>query len=908
MNIIESKLTIPDFTPYLVRTRLFSFLEKNLERTLLVVSADGGYGKTTLLSSFVTMNEIPTVWYQMGHADRHPHVFLTYLKTGLHRVMNKMCGASLVRPECLEEELEQLLAILSTWPTRLVIVFDDYQWVNQSQEIREIVTKLLNQSSKSVTYVINSRIRPNLPLVKLKLQQNLAELRTGDLAFTTEETTAFFNTLHHLTLYRHEIDYVVKRTEGWIASLQLICDLISQMNESERRCFWANFTGIPDVYEYLGSEVLASQSEEIQEFLRKTSVLADLHPEVINQYLGIDHAKSVLDHLQAHHLFIFRTNEGVFKYHQLFRMFLLENLNKQYDVHELFTFHREIARIYEARYQFFNAFAHYVAGKDYMSGADVMRRMADRYHADRYLVLIDGWLETISPELSLASTSLFLFRCIPLSVMDTLTGPLEATIEAMKQQKNPLTIAHFQHRLATIQFYRGELAQSKAHYLDSLEGCMASNDYAMIALNLSMLAQVYRFQQKYDEAIHTLKRSLSYSETHGIVHAQMHSLWVLAEVYLEQNELAKAEPLIYQTIELSEQCDAAAKVFPYSSLVKLHRLRGEYEAAFAWADKAVEHASKFHIEPDLGWVYMELGLTFMASGQREKAKASLNKSNEKLARQLRYYLHDEIAKQDEAVEKQQAIAVRQTLEQQLTIRTLGAFELRSGNQPITLNRKTSLRLLQFFIVNRGKKLVKDAILDQVFPAGSFQSVTNQFYVALSALRKALEPALESGRHSRFFVQSGEHYTFCPEGMQLDVDCFLQTLADRSDCLQSERIKRLLQAEQLYRGDFFEEYPYESFLEAEREKLRQFYLQLLRELARYFWTESNYTDGMHYYEKILEVDPYQEYMYIEYIERLLQAKLISTAKKVSKRSKKYIEQELGIPIQEKIAGVFTRFSV
>ncbi|KQL49795.1 hypothetical protein AN963_08830 [Brevibacillus choshinensis] len=894
MNIIESKLTIPDFSPYLVRDRLFSLLEKNLERSLICLTGDGGYGKTTLVSSFVKIKDIPTVWYQVGHTDRYPHVFLSYLKAGLSKVMGLEQKDTYVHPELVEEELQQLLSLLSTWPTRLLIVLDDYQWLDQSEEIQEIITKLLFQSARTITYIITSRVRPALPLVKLKLQQNLAELKASDLAFSNEETTLFFNSLHQLHLQEHEIQFIVNRTEGWIASIQLIHDLIKEMTHSERYRFWAHFKGIPDLYDYLGSEVLASQPKEIQSFLYKTSLLAELHVDIVNLFLDEDHTKRMLDHLLDHHLFIYRTEEGTYKYHQLFRMFLYEKLIKQSDRQEIDAYHLKLAHIYEEKYQFFHAFAHYISGKDYLRGANVMRQMLDRYHPDQFMVLIDGWLETIAPDLSLDNTSLFLFRCLPATVLDEIVEPLEARVTAIKQV-HPLTIAHFQHRLANIQFYRGDLVQSKKYFLESLDACLPTNNYGLIAFNLSMLGQVYRFMNDLDKAIHYIKQSLSYSEQHRISYSQMHSLWNLSEIYLTKNDLNMAEPLIHQALEISRHCDEASKVFPYSSMVKLLRLRGEYAQAFEWGKDALSHASRFDIEPDIGWIYMELGLTYLAAGHAEEAQFHLGKAEEKLTRQLNLYLKSEVEKLRSR--NQPSVEVVEKQPRKLKLRTLGTFEIEYGGEAIKLLRKTSLRLLLFFIAHRDRKLVKDQILDQVFPDGSFQSINSQFYVSLSSLRKALEPGLQSGRQSRYLMQSGEHYTFCSQEIDLDAEQFLQTLSDQPGMPQSNRIERLLMAEQLYQGDFFEEYPYVDYLEAEREKMRLLYLNSLLELARYYWDGKDYTNGMKYYEKVLEKDPYLDHVYEEFIERLLQTQLVSSARKVSERRQRYMEQELGVSVRK-----------
>ncbi|MED1861492.1 tetratricopeptide repeat protein [Brevibacillus reuszeri] len=185
-----------------------------------------------------------------------------------------------------------------------------------------------------------------------------------------------------------------------------------------------------------------------------------------------------------------------------------------------------------------------------------------------------------------------------------------------------------------MQFYHGDLVQSKKYFLESMDACLPTNNYGLIAFNLSMLGQVYRFMNDLDIAIYYIKQSLSYSEQYRISYTQMHSLWNLSEIYLAKNDLNKAGPLIHQTLEISRHCDEASKVFPYSSMVKLLRLPGEYTQSFEWGKDALSHANRFDIEPDIGWIYMELGRTYLEAGHAEEAHFHLRKAEEKLTRQL----------------------------------------------------------------------------------------------------------------------------------------------------------------------------------------------------------------------------------------------------------------------------------
>lgn len=82
---------------------------------------------------------------------------------------------------------------------------------------------------------------------------------------------------------------------------------------------------------------------------------------------------------------------------------------------------------------------------------------------------------------------------------------------------------------------------------------------------------------------------------------------------------------------------------------------------------------------------------------------------------------------------------------------------------------------------------------------------------------------------------------------------------------------------------------------------------MRSLANYFWDTQDYTKRIEYYEKILLVDPYREEIYIEYIKRLLESKLLLQAKNIAKRNIKFIEKELGVNVRIKMNSMFMPYS-
>ena len=113
---------------------------------------------------------------------------------------------------------------------------------------------------------------PHLPLARLRARGQLTELRAADLRFTPAEAAEFLNQVMGLNLSAEDIAALETRTEGWIAGLQLAA--LSMQGHQDAASFIKSFTGSHHfVLDYLVEEVLQQQSESIQTFLLRTSIL-----------------------------------------------------------------------------------------------------------------------------------------------------------------------------------------------------------------------------------------------------------------------------------------------------------------------------------------------------------------------------------------------------------------------------------------------------------------------------------------------------------------------------------------------------------------------------------------------------------------------------------------------------------
>ena len=125
--------------------------------------------------------------------------------------------------------------------------------------------------------VIATREDPPLPLARLRARGQLTELRATDLRFTPSEAADFLNQVMGLGLSAKDIAALERRTEGWIAGLQLAALALqgqSMQGRKDATSLVKSFTGSHRyVLDYLVEEVLEQQSESVQTFLLQTAVL-----------------------------------------------------------------------------------------------------------------------------------------------------------------------------------------------------------------------------------------------------------------------------------------------------------------------------------------------------------------------------------------------------------------------------------------------------------------------------------------------------------------------------------------------------------------------------------------------------------------------------------------------------------
>lgn len=302
---------------------------------LTLVDAPAGWGKTTLLTDWLGdgRRRGEVAWLSLEPADSDPARFWTYVVEALRTVAPGVGAEALgalraARAPAAEAVLPALLNEIAASPVPLVLVLDDYHAL-AGDEVHAGMRFVVDHQPEPLRLVIATRSDPPLPLPRLRAQGRMLEIRTDDLRFSAEEAGRLLNGALGLGLAPADVELLHARTEGWAAGLYLAA--LSLRGQSDAHAFVQAFAGDErHVVDYLASEVLDGQPQEIRSFLLRTSILERLSGPLCDAVVGGRGSAEVLEAIERGNLFVvpMDSRRRWYRYHRLFGRLLRTELER----------------------------------------------------------------------------------------------------------------------------------------------------------------------------------------------------------------------------------------------------------------------------------------------------------------------------------------------------------------------------------------------------------------------------------------------------------------------------------------------------------------------------------------------------------------------------------------------------
>ena len=247
--------------------------------------------------------------------------------------------------------------------------------------------------------VITTREDPNLPLARLRVRNQLTELRAADLRFTPSEAADFFDHVMDINISTEDVAALETRTEGWVAGLQLAA--LSIKGQEDVHGFIQAFAGDHRyIVDYLVEEVLQRQPEDIRNFLLQTSILDRLNGPLCDAVTGQPGGKARLETLQRGNFFLIPLDDKRhwYRYHHLFADVLhLHLMTEQPD--QIPILHRRASEWYEQNGSTSEAIHHALAAQDFDRVADLIERALPILQQTRQEPALLVWLNALPDEL-----------------------------------------------------------------------------------------------------------------------------------------------------------------------------------------------------------------------------------------------------------------------------------------------------------------------------------------------------------------------------------------------------------------------------------------------------------------------------------------------------------------------------
>ena len=646
--LVATKLFVPRLRRDLVaRPRLLDRLGS--EGRLTLVSAPAGFGKTTLLASWVAADAGRRVaWLSLDPSDDDPVSFWTGVVAALDAAVpgvGAQClGLLRAAPASTEPLLAALINALAAVPDDLWLVLDDYHLV-RDRDVGQGLTFVVEHLPPQVHVVLSTRADPDLPLARWRVRGELVEIRAADLRFRSEEAAAYLDAATGVRLTSEQVQALEDRTEGWIAALQLAA--ISLEGRDDAGAFIDGFAGDDRyVVDYLVEEVLASQPLPVRDFLLRTAVLDRLTGPLCDAVLSRDDSGSVLPALERGNLFLMALDDRRewYRYHQLFADVLRARLiAEQPDL--VPVLHRRASQWYEEHDLLDAAVQHALAGADVDRAARLVEQAVPSIRRQRREAVVAGWLAALPDETVRHSPVLSVFA----AALAMVAGDLDAVEPRLDDAEGALAAAaadgirpwpdteELRTLPSTIAMYRASVAQACGDVEGTAEHARRALDLAGPDDHLArgsaagFLGLTAWARGDVDEALGTFGQAVESLRAAGNVVDALSGTVVLGDLWRTSGRPGTARELCARALREAESLGdpvARASAELHVALAELDTETHDLDAAARHLQVADELVARTPLNESQFRLYVARALLVAAQGDAEAAQTHLDRAEQ----------------------------------------------------------------------------------------------------------------------------------------------------------------------------------------------------------------------------------------------------------------------------------------
>src|SRR5262245_19833929 len=387
------------------RKRLLDLLEEFASRRLILLKAPAGYGKTTVAVDWcqqLRRSQSVVAWLSVDEDDNEPGAFAYHITKTIHRAepalaqpaLDLLTETKLIAPRNV---VSAAINAVAESDDEVYLFLDDYHAITDSRP-HELTAFLLRFAPSNFHLVIMSRTEPPLPISRLRLADEIAELDVASLRFTLDETRQFLSAEQAPRLAPADLAKLHEATEGWPAALQLA--RISLRNSPDPSKTVRSLSGASRKISAYIEDTLSTQADEIVQFLLQTAILDRLHGSLCRAVTSIPRSTELLRALNHEQLLLVSLDEenGWYRYHHLMSDFLMDRLRARM-ADQIPMLHRRAYLWYAAQQMWNQAVQHAIAAKDFDQALRYVEQCAMSLIGKGDFLTLVAWQHQFPPEL-----------------------------------------------------------------------------------------------------------------------------------------------------------------------------------------------------------------------------------------------------------------------------------------------------------------------------------------------------------------------------------------------------------------------------------------------------------------------------------------------------------------------------
>lgn len=388
-------------------------LKNGLNKQAIVVEAQAGQGKTTLIVQFLSRIDMPYAWYQVGQEDSDPILLLNTLMVCIEGVLpefssplvQRIITAGEVSAVNLPKLVNLLLADLNTCLTDdFYIVFDDLHLLQGHEASLSLLNCFFETAPPKIRFILSSRepIVPDGRRLKYR-NHNLLRLNNDDLAMNEGEVDELYKKILKAPVSLHTISTIHRATNGWAMGIILLGHhLATHPAEIDLKARISTLTKDKNALSnYFREEIFALLTKDLHRPLLILSLLDEIPVDLAEHLTGNNDIGAELLHLVERNYFVRHLDQTnrLFGFHHLFQFFLRNRATQEFSPEFIKTIFQEAAAYSLEQERPAQALRYYLYAEDFKAMENILAEEGMTFLAQNQTATLAAILEKVPNEI-----------------------------------------------------------------------------------------------------------------------------------------------------------------------------------------------------------------------------------------------------------------------------------------------------------------------------------------------------------------------------------------------------------------------------------------------------------------------------------------------------------------------------